>query len=73
MLGRGNLAHDELKSSLAHALLACGVASEVRTEVRLSSRGGGGVGLAYNCDLVYFLPDGRRVLLECSRLTATQS
>ena len=73
MLGRGKLAHDELKNSLAHALLACGVASEVRTEVRLGARGEDGVGLTYNGDLVYFLPDGRRVLLECSRLTITQS
>jgi hypothetical protein len=73
MLGRGKLAHDELKNSLAHALLACGVASEVRTEVRFSARGEDGVGLTYNGDLVYFLPDGRRVLLECSRLTITQS
>jgi hypothetical protein len=73
MLGRGKLAHDELKNSLAHALLACGVASEVRTEVRLSARGEGGVGLTYNGALVYYLPDGRKILLECSRLTITHS
>ena len=73
MLGRGKLAHDELKSSLAHALLAYGVASEVRTEVRLSARGEGGVGLTYKGDIVYYLSDGRKVLLECSRLTISQS
>ncbi len=72
MLGRGKQARDEL----AHAALACGVASEVRTDVRLSAClawGEDGVGLTYNGGLVYYLPDGRKDLLECSRLTATQS
>ena len=36
MLGR---AHDEFKSSLAHAIRESGVAPDVRTEVRLSARG----------------------------------
>ncbi len=73
MLGRGKMAHDEFKNSLAHALLACGVASEVHTEVRLGARGEGGVGLTHNGDLVCHLPDEWKVLLECSHLTITQS
>ena len=39
MLGRGKRAHDEFKNSLAHAIRACGVAPDARTEVRLSARG----------------------------------
>ena len=73
MLGRGKRAHDEFKCSLAHALQLSGAASEVRTKVRLGARRADGSGLSYDADVVYFNRDGRRVVLECSRLAVTQS
>jgi len=73
MLGRGKRAHDEFKNVLAHAIKSCGIAPDVRTEVRLSARGVDGSAVSYDADVVYFEPDGRRVVLECSRLAITQS
>ena len=73
MLGRGKRAHDEFKNSLAHAIRACGVAPDARTEVRLSARGVDGTGVSYDSDVVYFEPDGRKVVLECTRFAITQS
>ncbi len=58
---------------LANALQFSGVASEVRTEVRLGARRVDGSGLSHDSDVIYFEPDGRRALLECSRLAITQS
>ena len=73
MLGRGKRAHDEFKNSLAHAIRESGVAPDVRTEVRLSARGEDGTGVFYDSDVVYHDRDGRKVVLECSRLAITQS
>ncbi len=74
MLGRGKRAHDEFKSSLVHAIRReSGVASDARTEVRLSARGVDGTRVSYDSDVAYFEPDGRKVVLECSRLAITQS
>ncbi len=64
MLGRGKRAHDEFKSSLVHAIRESGVASKARTEVRLSARGVDGTRVSYDSDVVYFEPDGRKVVLE---------
>jgi hypothetical protein len=43
------------------------------TEVRLSAQGVDGPGVFYDSDVVYFEPDGRKVVRECSRLAITQS
>ncbi len=63
----------EFKSSLVHAIRESGVASDARTEVRLSARGVDGTRVFCDSDVVYFEPDGRKVVLECSRLAITQS
>ena len=72
MLGRGKRAHDEFKSSLVHAIQESGVASDARTEARLSAWGVDGTGVSYDSDVVYFESDGRKVVLECSRLDYTE-
>ena len=63
MLGRGKRAHDEFKSSLVHAIRESGVASDARTEVRLSAHGVDGTRVSYDSDAVYFEPDGRKVVV----------
>ena len=41
--------------------------------MRLSAQGVDGTGVSYDSDIVFFEQDGRKVVLECSRLAITQS